>query len=89
MPRHQCPNCNSSNVASRMVNDRLRAADPSGESFEIALKLLAWDCLACKLCWQGQEAEAAKETAYEKALLKRALSRVNSYPQKDEYFGRF
>ena len=71
-----CPTCGSSDVVVRIVNDRLRAADPRGQTFEVALKLPALSCKACKLCWQGQEAMAVKEAAYQYALVKRAPSRV-------------
>jgi hypothetical protein len=38
--------------------------------------LPVWSCRACKLCWQGQEAVAAKEAAYQNALIKRSPSRT-------------
>jgi len=28
-----------------------------------------WRCGACKLGWEGQEAKAAKEAAYQRALI--------------------
>jgi len=67
-----CPNCGSKDVASRMVNDRLWAADPRGSAFEIPLRVLVWSCKSCKLCWQGEEALAAKEIAYQDALGQKA-----------------
>ena len=67
-----CPKCGSSNVVPRMVNDRLRATDMRGLTFELALQLPVWSCGACKFCWQGQEAVAAVETAYQNALVKRS-----------------
>ena len=70
-----CPKCGSSDVTQRTVNDRLRAADPRGQTFEVALQLPVWACRACKLCWQGQEAAAAMEAAYQNALLKRSPTR--------------
>ena len=70
-----CPKCGSSDVVSRTVNDQLRAADPRGQTFEVAVQLPVWSCRACKLCWQGQEAAAALEAAYQNALSKRAPSR--------------
>lgn len=70
----RCPNCRSSNTQSRMVHDRLRAAAPSGESFEIDITLPAWDCEDCHLCWQGPDAEFTKATAYENALHSRAAN---------------
>ena len=70
-----CPKCGSSEVVQRMVKDRLRAADPRGQTFEIAMQLPVWDCMACKLCWQGQEAVAAKEIAYQNALVQRSRTR--------------
>jgi hypothetical protein len=70
-----CPKCGSSDVVPRTVNDRLRAADPRGQIFEVALQLPVWSCRGCKLCWQGQEAVAAMEAAYQNALMKRSPSR--------------
>jgi ribosomal protein L37AE/L43A len=67
-----CPKCGSSDVVARTVNDRLRAADPRGQTFEVMLQVLMWSCRACKLCWQGQEAVEAKETAYQNALVTRS-----------------
>jgi hypothetical protein len=72
MDDNRCPKCGSSNVVSRTVNDQLRAADPRGQTFEVALQLPVWSCRACKLCWQGQEAAAAMEAAYQNALVRRA-----------------
>jgi len=60
----------------RTVNDQLRAADPYGQTFEVALQLPVWSCRACKLCWQGQEAVAAMEAAYQNALMKRSPSQT-------------
>jgi hypothetical protein len=65
-----CPNCGSSDVATRTVNDRLRAADPRGQAFELTLRLPVCKCIACKFCWQGEQALATIETAYRQALLK-------------------
>ena len=73
MPSEHCPNCGSGTVVVRTVNDRLRAANPRGQSFEIALQLPMCRCKACKFSWQGQEAFAAKEVAYQQALLQGAL----------------
>jgi hypothetical protein len=70
-----CPKCGSSHVVPRTVNDQLRAADPRGQIFEVALQLPVWSCRGCKLCWQGQEAVAAMEAAYQNALMKRSPSR--------------
>lgn len=90
MPNNQCPKCRSGDLEQRMVNDRFRAADPSGEPFELALKLLMWNCRACGLSWQGQEALAAKEAAYQNALLKRPPSRTTSYVDPGSgQFGNF
>ena len=71
MDDDHCPNCGSSDVVPRTVNDLLRAADSLGRSFEIALHLQVWRCRASKLCWQGREAQAAKEAAYQNALVQR------------------
>lgn len=76
MPAIHCPNCDSSDVVPRTVNDRLRASDPLGQTFEIALQLPVWRCRVCKLCWQAQEALAAREAAYQHALVKRSPGRV-------------
>jgi hypothetical protein len=75
MDDNRCPKCGTSDVVSRTVNDQLRAADPRGQTFEVALQLPVWLCRACKLCWQGQEAVAAMEAAYQNALIKRSSSR--------------
>jgi len=75
MPDSQCPRCTSRNVISRTVNDRLRAADPSGETFDVALRLPVWNCLTCRYCWEREEAFAVKETAYQNALAQRAPGR--------------
>jgi hypothetical protein len=71
-----CPNCGSKDVVSRMVNDRLWAADPRGAPFEIPLRVLVWSCNGCRLCWQGEEAMAAREIAYQNALGKRSHGRT-------------
>jgi hypothetical protein len=76
MHDNHCPKCGSSDLVPRTVNDRLRAADPRGQTFEVALQLPVWSCRAFKLCWQGQEAIAAKEAAYQNALVKRSPSRT-------------
>jgi hypothetical protein len=75
MHDNHCPKCGSSDVVPRTVNDRLRAADPRGQTFEVALQVPVWSCRTCKLCWQGQEAVAAKEAAYQNALVKCSPSR--------------
>jgi len=75
MANNHCPTCGSRDVVQRTVNDRLRAADPRGHPFEVELQLPVWSCRICKLCWQGQEALAAKEAAYQYALVKHLPSR--------------
>jgi hypothetical protein len=70
-----CPKCGSSDVEPRTVNDQLWAADPRGQTFEVALQVPVWSCRGCKLCWQGPEALAAMEAAYQNALTKRSRSR--------------
>ena len=70
MFREHCPNCGSSDVLTRTVNDRLRAADPRGQAFELTLQVPVRKCSACKFCWQGEEALATIEAAYRHALLK-------------------
>lgn len=75
-PKTHCPKCGSSMIAPRIVNDLLRATDPHGETFEIRLQLPVWRCNACKLCWQGREAQAAMETAYQRALRERSQNRI-------------
>lgn len=76
MRDNHCPKCGSSNLVPRTVNDRLRAVDLRGQTFEVALCLQVWSCRACKLCWQGEEAEIAKEAAYQNALFKRTPTRT-------------
>lgn len=78
MDDSRCPKCGSSDVASRTVNDRLRAADPRGQTFEVPLQVLVWSCRACKLCWQGQEAVAAMEAAYQNAVGKHSPSQTGA-----------
>ena len=76
MDDNRCPQCGSSDVVRRTVNDRFRAADPRGETFEVLLQLPVWRCRSCKLCWQGREAVAAMEVAYQNALVERSPSRT-------------
>jgi hypothetical protein len=78
MPNRHCPNCNSSEIVPQIVNDLLRAVDPRGKVFEVGLQLPVWRCSACKLCWQGQEALAAKEAAYQYAIARRSTSQLNA-----------
>jgi hypothetical protein len=78
MSNGRCPKCGSSVVVPQTVRDRLRAVDPGGETFEIALQVPVWRCKTCKLCWQGQEALAAKETAYQYALVARSSSQLHA-----------
>jgi hypothetical protein len=73
-----CPKCGSSDVVARTVNDRLKAVDSHGQPFEIALHLPVWSCRACKLCWQGHEAQVAKEAAYQNALAKGSQRRAGA-----------
>lgn len=75
-----CPNCGGSDVVTRRVNDRLRAVDPYGEIFELALQLPVWSCRTCKLCWQGEEAAIAREVAYQNALINRSPTRTSPKP---------
>ncbi len=76
--KKHCPNCGSSEIIPHKVNDQFRAVDPRGEIFEIGFQAPVWTCLACNLCWQGQEALAAKEAAYQYALVKRSPSRITA-----------
>lgn len=69
---NHCPKCGSNDVEPQTVKDQFRAADASGETFEVALQVLMWRCKACKLGWQGEEAMAAKEAAYQYALVNRS-----------------
>lgn len=78
LPNPHCPKCGSREIVPRTVNDVLRAADPRGKVFEVGLQLQVWRCGACKLCWQGQEAMAAKEAAYQIALVSRSPSRITA-----------
>jgi hypothetical protein len=54
------------------------AVDPHGYIFEMDLQLPVWRCNACKYGWQGQEALAAKETAYQFALKTRPPVRITA-----------
>lgn len=78
MFNEHCPNCGSSNVATRTVNDLLRAADPRGQAFELTLLVPVCKCRACKFCWQGEQALAAIEAAYHHALVKVSPSHATS-----------
>ena len=72
----QCPKCGSRDVTPRTVNDRIRAADSRGQTFEVALHWQVLRCRACRFCWQGAEAEVAKEAAYQNALVERSAERT-------------
>jgi ribosomal protein L37AE/L43A len=72
-----CPKCGSSEVISRTVSDRVAAVDARGYIFEMNLRLPVWRCNACKFGWQGQEALAAKEAAYQFALAMRLPMRAS------------
>jgi len=78
MDDNHCPKCGSSDVESRTVKDLLSATDPRGQTFEITLHLPVWNCRACKLCWQGHEAQLAKEVAYQNALVSRSPTRTTA-----------
>ena len=78
MANKHCPNCGSGEVSLRKVNDLFRAVDPLGKVFEVGLQSPVWSCRACRLCWQGQEAIAAKEAAYQHALARRSPSRMTA-----------
>ena len=78
MLNNHCPICSSSDAVQRMVNDRFRAAAPSGQTFEVALRVPIWRCRVCKCCWQGQEALVAKEAAYQYALVKRSPNQTTA-----------
>jgi len=69
-----CPKCGSINVTSRTVSDRVAAVDRRGYIFEMNLQLPVRRCNACKFGWQGREALAAKEAAYQIAVKKRSQS---------------
>jgi hypothetical protein len=66
-----CPECNGDDVVARTVSDCMRASDSRGQTFDVPLHVQVWSCRACKFCWQGPEAEIAKEAAYQNALVKR------------------
>jgi hypothetical protein len=74
-----CPSCGSIDVVTRTVNDRLRAADPRGQAFELMLQVPVCRCRACKFCWQGAEALATIEAAYQHALLKGSPSQATTH----------
>ncbi len=52
----------------RIVNDQFHACDADGRVFEVRLQEPVWSCPACRMCWEGEEATAAKELAYLAAL---------------------
>ena len=68
-----CPKCGSSDVALREVKDLLWAIDPCGQAFEVRFQSPVWTCRACKLNWQGKEALAAQEAAYQCARIQRSV----------------
>jgi hypothetical protein len=70
--------CGSCEVISRTVRDRVAAVDPHGYIFAMDLQLPVWRCHACKFGWQGREALAAKEAAYQCALKMRPPMRVTA-----------
>jgi len=69
MPVTRWPECGSGDVVLRNVNDLFRAALPYDQSLEIRFQVPMWNCMTCKLGWQGDEALAAKESAYQHALV--------------------
>jgi ribosomal protein L37AE/L43A len=73
MHNETCPRCGNSKTVQRIVNDRFRACDAAGRVFEVSLQAPIWSCPACRMGWEGQEALAAKESAYLAALTKRAV----------------
>lgn len=73
MRNETCPRCGNGETVQRVVNDRFRACDETGRVFEVALQAPVWSCPACRMCWEGQEAHAAKENAYLAALTKRTV----------------
>ncbi len=78
MTKERCPNCGGSDVATRIVNDCLRAADPRGKAFDLTLQLPVCRCRSCKFCWQGRDALAAKEAAYQHAIRKQLASQAST-----------
>ena len=76
MQKNCCPKCGSCDVISRTVSDRVTAVDTYGYIFEMNLQLPVWRCNTCKFGWQGQEALAAKEAAYQFALENRLPMRA-------------
>lgn len=66
-----CPRCGSAEVVTRIVNDQFHACDADGRVFEVRLREPVWACPACRMCWEGEEASAAKELAYLAALQQR------------------
>jgi ribosomal protein L37AE/L43A len=75
---NRCPKCGGREVVSRTVRDRVSAVDPNGYIFELNLQLPVWRCNACKFGWQGREALAAKEAAYQFALKTRPPMRISA-----------
>ena len=76
MQKNCYPKCGSTDVISRTVSDRVTAVDTYGYIFEMNLQLTVWRCNTCKFGWQGQEALAAKEAAYQFALENRLPMRA-------------
>jgi transposase len=83
-----CPKCGSRNVISRTVSDRVTAIDTRGYIFEMALRLPVWRCDTCKFGWQGREALAAKESAYQSALKNRLQAPVPARNNWSDLIGR-
>src|SRR5689334_18452412 len=83
-----CPKCGSRNITSRTVSDRVTAVDPHGYIFQMALQLPVWRCNACKFGWQGREALAAKETAYQFALKNRPPAPITARDGKSDVIRR-
>jgi ribosomal protein L37AE/L43A len=73
-----CPKCGGREVISRTVRDLVTAVDSHGYIFEMDLQLPVWRCNACKFGWQGREALAAKEAAYQFALKTRPTMRISA-----------
>jgi ribosomal protein L37AE/L43A len=67
-----CPRCGNAQVVQRTVYDRFKAWDPAGEVFEVTLQEPVWSCPACRMCWEGPDTFAAKESAYRAALTQRS-----------------
>jgi len=67
-----CPRCGSEDVEERIVNDRFKACDSTGNVFEVDVREPVLRCRMCRMCWEGAASRLAKESAYREALARRS-----------------